>query len=123
MEINVAIDSSLNGFELFTSDCYFESVYVTVLPEFRRTEVSLKLLLSSLDIAQCLKNGEDVRVSLNNHLPPLNKPIGIMGIATTVATEKGMKKEGFITGKVLDFKDTLTTVPLSPITIMYKFLK
>ncbi|KAF2897681.1 hypothetical protein ILUMI_08498 [Ignelater luminosus] len=123
-EINVAIDNSLNGFELFKSNCYFESVYVTALPEFRNKEVALKLLQSSLKVAQCLKDGEDVRISVNsNELPPLIKPTGVLGIATTIASEKIMIKEEFVTGKVVDLKNTLTTVPLSPITIMYKFLK
>lgn len=99
-------------------------MFGTVLPEFRKNNLTLDLLKVSEKIAKCLKDGEDVRLSLSGgDLPPCVKPTGIIAICTSPTSIKILKKLEFKTAKVVEFSDSFVTVPLVSIPIVYKLLR
>lgn len=122
-QINAAIDQALDCYEFLQTNCYYEAMFGTVVPEFRKNNLTINLLKASEKIAKCLKDGENVRVSVSGgDLPPCAKPNGIIGICTSPSSIKLTKKLEFRTAKVVEFGDSLGTEPLLPITIMYKLL-
>ncbi|KAF2896277.1 hypothetical protein ILUMI_09899 [Ignelater luminosus] len=122
--INAKIDSSLDCYELLKTSCYCEIMFGAVYPEFRRQNLLSELLKQSIKILQCLKDGENVRVAfIGNEKPRDDKPTGITAICTTPISVKVLKQLGFRIAKTIQFGDSLGTVPLAPIPIMYKFLK
>lgn len=90
------IDEVCNVFEHCKIGCYIELLFLGTLPEYRQQGIAKKLFQLSIDAAQNLVNGVNVKTPIENKsldLEPL--PEAVMATLTSFVTQKMSMELGF----------------------------
>lgn len=100
IDFMVNIDSRINLFKHYNTDCIFEIMFLATLPSKQKRRVGEVLVSSSIELAKELKKGKSVKtpVTVNGDNTIQNKeavPSLISAIMTSNYSQKIMEKCGF----------------------------
>lgn len=119
------VDNVCNIFEHCNIDCYMEILFLGTLPEYRKQGIATKLWELSVNLAQHLVNGVNVKKPIDSQsleLEPL--PKAVMATLTSSTTQKISMESGF-TVAMECLNESLTgkaTVRTPSTIIAYKML-
>lgn len=90
-------DATCNLFEHCRVDCLLEIMFLGTIPECRGRKIATKLCEVSIKLAQLLKTGENIKVSVDNdnQLPLQPVPKLVSAIFTSFISQRIGKTLGF----------------------------
>lgn len=100
------LDSKCDLFTLLNVDCIFEIMFLATHPIYRGRQISTKLCEASIQLAQRLNCGENVKVSLDGSDLKLEPtPKAVSAIFTSFITQRIGEKLKFSTALVVNYND------------------
>lgn len=98
LQFMIDADAECNLFEQCNVDCLLEIMFLGTLPEFRGRKIATKLCEVSIKLAQSLKMGDNVKVSVDNadqQLPLQPVPKLVSAIFTSFISQRIGNSLGF----------------------------